>query len=113
MPITHASKVTTGYKMSSIDDKLHTALHAYWRQKTALLFGQRHLNNLGPGVVMGNELLQRIIDCARAHKLDSVDTLVRETKWVRAQELGEDVLRLVSEYVSQIPGLFTDNNAFP
>ena len=61
-------------------------------------FGLAILNNLGPGLIMGNAILDRIADCARAHKLDMVESLYRETKWDLAWELGEQVLNLANRY---------------
>lgn len=83
--------------MGSVDVRFHDALHEFRREKTLQLFGRRHLHNWGPGTVMGDTTLKRIIDCSRAYKLGSMEALVRETKWTRAGEYGNDILQLVVE----------------
>lgn len=97
--LVQASRVPVKYIMSSLDHKLHVALHVFRREKTLLLYGRRQLNNRGPSIILGDDQLKRVIHCARAHKLDSVEALVREMKWSRARELGEEILKLVHEYV--------------
>ncbi|KAI0743681.1 hypothetical protein C8Q80DRAFT_1106518, partial [Daedaleopsis nitida] len=96
---TWASKVTNMYTMTSIDNKFHAALHAYHREKTQQIYGWRHLKKLSPSAVLSDEQLKRILNCAHAHKLASVDDLVKGTKWSRARKFGEDVLCLISQYV--------------
>ena len=61
-------------------------------------FGIAILRKLGPGLVMGNTTLEKIAECARAHKLRSLDDLY-EAKWRETWELGDQVLELVSKYV--------------
>ncbi|KAI1783376.1 P-loop containing nucleoside triphosphate hydrolase protein [Ganoderma leucocontextum] len=95
-PSKQASKVTST-PMTSTDTRLQAALHAFRRDQTIKLFGCRHLNSNGPGAIMGNEILERIIECARVRKLADLDALYRETKWNRAQELGTDVLKIIHE----------------
>ncbi|KAI0632073.1 P-loop containing nucleoside triphosphate hydrolase protein [Trametes polyzona] len=91
-----ASKVPAKYPMNSHDTELQLALNAFRRKKTLERFGQSHLRNRGASAIMPNEILQRIADCAHAHKLPSVDHLSRETKWHRASEFGEEVLQIVT-----------------
>lgn len=85
--------------MDAVDFKFRTALNDYRREKTVQIFSRAHLYNLGPGAIMGDDILKRIVDCARAQKLDSLDALKKETKWSRADELGNGVLELVSRCV--------------
>ena len=44
---------------------------------------------------MGDTDLERIAECARDHKLGSLDDLDRETEWPGTWEMGEEVLELV------------------
>lgn len=97
-----ASQVDTRYTMSELDLKFRAALHSFRREQTVKLYGLAHLKNLGPGAIMGDETLKRIVDCARAHKIRCLESLARETKWNRTSELGEHVLCLIAEYVSSL-----------
>lgn len=83
--------------MSTTDIEFRKALHRFRRERTIDTFGQVHLNNLGPGLIMGDTVLDRIADCARVNKLTSLDLLYRETKWSRAQEYGNELLGLVNQ----------------
>ncbi|EJF63964.1 hypothetical protein DICSQDRAFT_54932, partial [Dichomitus squalens LYAD-421 SS1] len=89
-----ASKVPSA-PMDPQDVQLQAALHAFRREQTIKVYGQRRLNSNGPGAIMGDEVLRRVVDCARVHKLGTVEALARETKWSRAHELGDEVLRIV------------------
>ncbi|TBU21121.1 hypothetical protein BD311DRAFT_633283, partial [Dichomitus squalens] len=89
-----ASKVSSA-PMDPQDCQLQAALHTFRREQTIKVYGRRRLNSNGPGAIMGDEVLKRIVDCARSHKLGTVEALARETKWSRAHELGEEVLKIV------------------
>ncbi|KAI1795743.1 hypothetical protein LXA43DRAFT_735285 [Ganoderma leucocontextum] len=95
-----ASQVEASYTMTAADLELRAALHAFRRQQTQAKLGSAHLKNLGPGAIMGDQVLKRILDCARVHKIETVEQLYRETKWNRALEFGENVLKLIAVYVS-------------
>ncbi|KAI0332527.1 P-loop containing nucleoside triphosphate hydrolase protein [Cubamyces sp. BRFM 1775] len=92
-----ASQVDTQYTVSETDIQLRGALHRFRRDQTVRLYGLAHLHELGPGAVMGDDILKRIIDCARVHKIRDLDGLFRETKWHRSDELGNAVLQLINE----------------
>ncbi|KAI0635614.1 P-loop containing nucleoside triphosphate hydrolase protein [Trametes polyzona] len=94
--IPRASKVSTKHDMSADDLTLQRALNTFRRDKTTAKYGPQHLRNLGPALIMSNDVLKRIADCARARKLTCVEDLLRETKWNKASEFGEEVLRVVT-----------------
>ncbi|KAI1781685.1 P-loop containing nucleoside triphosphate hydrolase protein, partial [Ganoderma leucocontextum] len=96
--VPRASTVPNKYTMSITDHDLHDTLDQFRRARTQEEFGVAILNNLGPGLVMGNAILERIVDCARVHKLGTLESLYRETKWDLTWELGERVLDLVKNY---------------
>ncbi|KAF7792564.1 hypothetical protein EIP86_003605 [Pleurotus ostreatoroseus] len=93
-----ASGVKKDYDFERADQLLQADLHEFRKEKTIQLYGKTHLRNMGPTLVMGNDTLQRIIDCARAHKLPTLDALKKETKWVRTAELGQVVLDIVHRH---------------
>ncbi|KAJ7088148.1 hypothetical protein C8R44DRAFT_959124, partial [Mycena epipterygia] len=76
---------------------------------TITKFGCAVLKNRGPGEVMPNEVLQRIVDCANFAKIGSTDQLVRETRWVGATEFGAAVVALIQEHrvIPVTPALLT------
>lgn len=81
--------------MSTSDIEFRKALHEFRWEQTLARYGLAHLNNLGPGLLMGDEVFKRIADCAHAQKITSVESLFRETKWSRSNDLGEELLGLV------------------
>ncbi|KAJ7721901.1 P-loop containing nucleoside triphosphate hydrolase protein [Mycena metata] len=86
------------YKADALDMKLRDVLHQFRRDKTTTKFGRIVLKNSGPGMVMSNEVLQRIVDCAHFHKIRSTEQLARETRWASAGEFGAEVLALILEH---------------
>lgn len=81
--------------MTKKDRELCLALHKLRREKMEALYGRAILNNLGPGLIMGDTDLERIAGCAGDHKLGSLEDLDRETEWPGTWEMGEEVLELV------------------
>lgn len=87
------------YTMSDKDREFRDALHQFRRTKMKEVFGLAVLCNLGPGLIMGDSVLDRIADCARVNKLTSLDALYRETKWDQTWDLGDAVLAVVYQCV--------------
>ena len=85
--------------MTDKDNEFCLALHKLRRDKMQARYGTAVLHNLGPGLIMGDTMLEQIAECARTHKLGSLDDLYEETKWHETWELGDQVLELVSKYV--------------
>ena len=80
--------------MTDKDGEFCLALNKLWRDRMQARFGIAILRNLGPGLVTGNTntTLEKIAECARAHKLGrSLDDLYEETnlKWRETWELGD------------------------
>lgn len=48
---------------------------------------------------MGDDVLQRCIDCARDGKITTTDELRLETKWARTSELGQEILDILHRCV--------------
>lgn len=95
--------------LSDVDLQFVQALHQLRRERTREKYGLGLLKNMGPVVVMTNQRLERIAECARAHKLCCVESLYREMRWRRDydfNQLEERVVRLANEYVSFKCGLF-------
>lgn len=90
-----ASSVPKQFKDTSADIDLRAALHNFRCCQMERLFSPPLLRTLGPALIMGDNVVQRLIDCARVHKGRDQQDLWRETKWVRVVELGEEVLALL------------------
>ncbi|KAJ7800013.1 hypothetical protein B0H13DRAFT_2390679 [Mycena leptocephala] len=86
------------YKAEARDMQLRDALHEFRRAATVMKFSRAVLKNSGPGVVMSNEVLQRIVDCAHWHKIDSTEQLERETRWAGVPDFGAKVVALINEH---------------
>ncbi|KAF7793204.1 hypothetical protein EIP86_004313 [Pleurotus ostreatoroseus] len=96
-----ASKVNKTYDIQPMDAELQRALHDFRRTKATAKYGAFMLRNVGAGLIMGDETIQRIIDCARAYKLRTVEDLQRETKWARCVDMGDEVLAIVNRHYPQ------------
>lgn len=99
------SHVETDYKADSHQMDLRDALDAFREAKTIAIFGLANLRDLGPSLIMSNDVLERIIDCSRARKISSREELVKETRWHRAAEDGEEILTIVRSHQPQIAPL--------
>lgn len=77
--------------------ELKDSLHNWRVSKVLDKFGQGGLANFGPGIVMQNETLTRIVDCAHHSKIRNTLDLKRETKWDGAEIFGDEVLALIRQ----------------
>ncbi|KAI0337895.1 P-loop containing nucleoside triphosphate hydrolase protein, partial [Trametopsis cervina] len=69
-----------------------------WRiEKTIAQFGEGTYEDRGPGLVMPDETLRRIVDCVHHHKINSGEDIRRETKWGRADQYGAELVMLIRE----------------
>jgi hypothetical protein len=83
------------YKAERHDMELRAALDNFRRQETIRKFGLSRLKNSGPGLIMPNAILKRIVDCAHAMKINSKEDLQLETQWSRANIYSEEILTLI------------------
>ncbi|KAJ7231791.1 P-loop containing nucleoside triphosphate hydrolase protein [Mycena rebaudengoi] len=84
------------YKAEGDDMTLRDALHGFRLAATIAKFGHAVLKNNGPGMVLSNEVLQRIVDCAHQYKIQSTEQLMKETRWAGTGEFGAEVLELIN-----------------
>ncbi|KAJ3475464.1 hypothetical protein NLI96_g11819 [Meripilus lineatus] len=91
------SIVLTKYIPSSHDLEFQHILDSWRRNKTREIFGLAFLKNTGAAFILPDDILARIADCARVGKINSLDTLFKETKWYHAREYHDDMLRLINE----------------
>ncbi|KAF8152225.1 hypothetical protein B0H34DRAFT_724382 [Crassisporium funariophilum] len=84
--------------MSDDDTQLCNALEDWREEKTKLTYGVAHLIDLGPTLIMPNEVLDRIVDCAHHLKIRTTEDLARETQWDEATLWGPQILTIVQRF---------------
>jgi hypothetical protein len=77
---------------------LEADLHAFRKARTIELRGRAHFRSLGAGYIMPDDVLRRIVDCARFHHIRTSEELLKETRWHRVSEDGEHVLALILQH---------------
>lgn len=86
------------------DFQFQDALDDFRRDKMALLYGLDALDDLDAGMIMGDDELVRIADCARCYKIQSVEDLGRKIPiWDGVDEFGEEIVVLIQRYVPSFP----------
>ncbi|KAF8168693.1 P-loop containing nucleoside triphosphate hydrolase protein [Pholiota molesta] len=101
------------YKMSTVDFDLKDALKE-WRRRTAFhKFNASTVRTLGVRILMSDNILARIVDCAHAGKLTSIEDLSKESGLAkdRINEYGEELVKLILVYhpLPAPPTAVTDN----
>lgn len=79
--------------------KLCEALEDWREQKTRETHGESHLMDIGPSLVMPDEVLDRIVACAHYLKIKSVEDLKRETHWSKTNQFGIEVISLIHHII--------------
>jgi len=74
---------------------LRDALNEFREQETIKKFGKSRLKNSGPGLIMPNDILKRIVDCVHAQKITGKDDLQLETRWSRVDLFTDAVLAII------------------
>ncbi|KAF8150233.1 P-loop containing nucleoside triphosphate hydrolase protein [Crassisporium funariophilum] len=83
---------------SAAELSLRNALHTFRRNTTITKFGRATLMDMGPGVIMSDAVLRRIVDCTHDHKIDSLASLSKETRWLNAQAYSDEVIMLINKH---------------
>ncbi|KIJ10665.1 hypothetical protein PAXINDRAFT_85694, partial [Paxillus involutus ATCC 200175] len=66
-----------------------------WREeKTKQMHRESHLTDLGPGLVMPDTVLDRIVACAHHCKIKTTDDLCKEIHWSSTDHFGTEVVAL-------------------
>ncbi|KAF6764720.1 P-loop containing nucleoside triphosphate hydrolase protein [Ephemerocybe angulata] len=71
------------------------SLYEWRKTKASEKFKPSTIRQLGTKVLMADEILNRVIECARARKLTDLESIRRETSWRYADELGLSLLELI------------------
>ena len=88
-------------QLSDAGRDLRTALDDFRRQQMVEKHGSSLLDALGASIIMPNAILERLVECAEAKKIESAVDLQREVgkKWTKARELGGAVVEIILRYV--------------
>ncbi|KAF8233808.1 hypothetical protein L208DRAFT_1265278, partial [Tricholoma matsutake] len=71
------------------------ALDDWWEKATATQYGWAHLHDLGPTLIIPNEVLNCIIDCAHYCKINLTSELKNKTQWDEIEQCGDEVLEII------------------
>jgi len=103
----------TKYERTQTDIALRDALQEWRENTTAMVFGRAHLIDMGPSILMCKSTLERIVDCAHHHKINSVSDLKRETGWPDADQFGSEIITLIHAYSPSLPSPFVSTPLRP
>ena len=86
--------------MTTVDYTLQTALFDWRDEQAAARFNLSVLETFGSGLLLSDEIITRIVDCAQASKLFTIPHLIKETGWREdwANELGDSLLSVVRRH---------------
>ena len=76
------------YQTTSQDMNLHNALHKFCKEKTIEKFGRACLRDTGPGIIMADDVLFRILHCAHFNVIETTEQLAKETQGDQFQDVG-------------------------
>ncbi|KAH9929411.1 P-loop containing nucleoside triphosphate hydrolase protein [Fomitopsis serialis] len=96
-PQPRASRIKKDTTISPAGRDLRTALDTFRRERTINKYGRALLDNLGASVVLPDNAIDRLVECAQAGKIKSLDDVQREVgkKWGKAREYGEEVAAII------------------
>lgn len=103
-----------GYEASETDSALRHDLDDWRCKETEKVYGKGHLRNLGPGLIMGAGVRDRIVDCAHFSKIQTEADLEKETKWGGSSEFNAAVIDLIQKHhstaisTSSLPAAMSD-----
>ena len=78
--------------------KLHNALNEFREKQTIKKFGLSCLKNSGPGLIMPDAVLKRIVDCAHMLKIENKEDLQIKTRWSCAEAFADNILALIDTH---------------
>ncbi|KIM75556.1 hypothetical protein PILCRDRAFT_13474 [Piloderma croceum F 1598] len=86
------------YTVGPYDMELCNALNEFREKETIRKFGLSRLKNSGPGLIMPDAVLKRIVDCAHMQKIGNKDDLQIETRWSRVESFADNILALIKTH---------------
>ncbi|KIK12850.1 hypothetical protein PISMIDRAFT_120112 [Pisolithus microcarpus 441] len=92
------------YTKDKYDYKLEEALLDWREDKTVAVYGWACLNDHGP-VIMTATTLNRVVDCAHHHKIQTREDLKRETAWMNSDQYGDEIVNLIKQHAAPATSL--------
>lgn len=75
-----------------------------WRQNVAIeRYGLAVFREVGSDLVLPDQLLERLVDCAHWGKIRTIEDLRREVDWGLVDELGPTVVNLINTVSPPLP----------
>ncbi|THH18248.1 hypothetical protein EW146_g2695 [Bondarzewia mesenterica] len=112
-PPPSARRLDMKYKATPIDMDLRGALHEFQKERMQAKYGAALLKNLGPAMIMSNDILQRIVDAAHTGHITSIGDLKHDLKWNQVEEYGQDIVCIVSAHAPPTPPISNPRAAAP
>jgi hypothetical protein len=91
------------YMMTTSDLELKRAILEWRQQQMVAKFGALLARKYGAKYLLSEDLVQRIVDCAHASKITSVESIEKETHWNGAKEHGILLLAVIKAHVPACP----------
>ncbi|KAG6808405.1 hypothetical protein H0H92_004256 [Tricholoma furcatifolium] len=77
-----------------------------WREEVATSkFGKLPVRRFGAKLLMADKTVERLVACAQAQKLQSINDIIKETSWRHdwAEKHGEKILETIEAHIPQTP----------
>lgn len=91
------------YTPNEMDEALRLELENWCLNQAEEQYGQAVVFSLGPGIIMGTNVRDRIVDCAHFNKIRTIPDLEKETKWELASEYGMAILDIIRKHYPPPP----------
>jgi hypothetical protein len=92
------SRIKLDYIKTPNDNNLDDALEQWRLETMERVYGKGVNADLGPGLVLPDDILDRILDCTHYDKINSIEQLEKETRWVEAARFGEEILQIIRQH---------------
>lgn len=86
------------YRQDPEDLALRDELCRWRALKTSVKYGLGFAGRYGGCLVLPNELLEHIVDCAHYRKIATIAELKKQTQWAEADVYGEEILDMIRQH---------------
>ncbi|KZV63589.1 P-loop containing nucleoside triphosphate hydrolase protein [Peniophora sp. CONT] len=101
--IVKRKRVVAKYERSRTEMELADALNVYRRAAIERKYGRQQARRFGVGRFMPDDMLERIVDAAHAHLIQTTKDLHERTHWTHAGSDGDDVVAIVLKFIPLPP----------
>ena len=86
--------------MDEISRQLQLDLYDWRDEKAITKFPHAHVTDFSGGLLLSDQHVQQILQCASCHKLSNVEGLLKETLWRKdwADEFGDSLLSVIHKH---------------